>query len=167
MPVDARRHGAMRATSWAVRPNLQYRDKISPPLETKWSDNGAGMTNQHTSLLQGNTASRLKRRSDTLPRAHIENRWKLYKASWERQQQRRTLRTPKSRKGRGTTPSRRHATKQERRETWRQSISDYRRVLGASHRRPSPETTRRPHTTTAAGRKPEQARFKKELQSTT
>ncbi|KAL0645614.1 hypothetical protein Bca4012_043905 [Brassica carinata] len=35
-----------------------------------------------------------------------------------------------------------------------QRNSDYRRVLGAGHRRPSPETIRRPHTTTTADRQP-------------
>ncbi|CAN6868147.1 unnamed protein product [Brassica oleracea] len=62
-------------------------------------------------------APRLKRRFETLPRAHTENRWELYKASSERHQRRRPLRTPKKRKGEGITLSICDVTAQERRET--------------------------------------------------
>lgn len=126
-----------------------YNIEIEATWEWSWDGQSA-----HASLLQGNRAPRLKRRFETLPRAHTENRWELYKASSERHQRRRPLRTPKKRKGEGITLSICDVTAQERRETWRERNSDYRRVLGAGHRRPSPETIRRPHTTTTADRQP-------------
>ncbi|KAG2322889.1 hypothetical protein Bca4012_058366 [Brassica carinata] len=70
----ARRRKAIRATSQAARPNLQCKDGSTLHWKPRPPDNGAGMADQHTSLLQGSRTLRLKRRSYTLPRAHTENR---------------------------------------------------------------------------------------------